>query len=402
MKLANTLGLGPNAARLEGSTPSSGTMRFFRAIRIEEYVTLLISILTLAFLMERFPGAIHLTSLREALRTYLFYAAQVFWVFFLFFLTYFIFKLYIFVGRRLTEARVERASVRFREEGIAFFRSIIRFLPAGLLFLTTLSVVIPIFLGAIATYRQDALITDSLLSLDRILFGTYPFIALHGMIPSPWNTIASTLIIFSFSYLTAIVSLTIIFLFIVPASRKHFSFLVLAVFISMFLSMPLWYSFPALSPNNAYLINVFARPIPNDLVASLTRYSPDSPTDAFLARVSQSQKNLPPVSTIPSMHFVWAAFVVVTLFRFKKILGLLTVPWFFFSSIGTVYLGQHFVVDLVVALPIGACALLLAEIGTRFESKYYAGGEDAFREMVRGDLSKLLGISKRITLPFLK
>src|SRR3989338_3484956 len=97
---------------------------------------------------------------------------------------------------------------------------------------------------------------------------------------------------------------------------------------------------------------------------------------------------MPPVSTIPSMHFAWALITIFYLFRLRMALGVLMLPWFFLSNIGTVYLAQHFAVDLVAALPVAVVSLIIAEMLSRFEPRYLRiGTTEDFRDILRRDIA---------------
>jgi membrane-associated phospholipid phosphatase len=74
-------------------------------------------------------------------------------------------------------------------------------------------------------------------------------------------------------------------------------------------------------------------------------------------------------------------------------------PWFLFSSLGTVYLAQHYFIDVLVAFPLALVSIWLAKGLVRIEEKYYQYGgldnqEKKLKEQIKEDLAKILRLIK--------
>ena len=139
------------------------------------------------------------------------------------------------------------------------------------------------------------------------------------------------------------------------------------------MSIPLWAKFPAHSPTNMYLFNVYERSFPSDIKQRVSEYRPDQSTFSFVERMFRQQKESPPVSTMPSMHIAWSVVLVYFFFKVSRWSLVFSVPWFFLSALGTVYLAQHYFVDILAGLPVGILAIAVSRKLVSLEALYYKG-----------------------------
>jgi len=69
-----------------------------------------------------------------------------------------------------------------------------------------------------------------------------------------------------------------------------------------------------------------------------------------------------PLATFPSLHAVYALLLPYIFFRLKRIYGMILLPLAVLILFSTVYLGQHYVIDLIAGGTIFAVSLLIAKI----------------------------------------
>ena len=67
-----------------------------------------------------------------------------------------------------------------------------------------------------------------------------------------------------------------------------------------------------------------------------------------------------PTSTIPSAHIFWATIAGYYLFRAKKWLGWIALPFLLASTAGTVILAQHYSIDILIGAFLAAFAVWVA------------------------------------------
>jgi hypothetical protein len=204
---------------------------------------------------------------------------------------------------------------------------------------------------------QDAVI----IGLEHALFGNYVFAAL-GAIHYPHWLIA--FIVFSFENMALIlIGAGIVLSFI---ARERFRELLIAFCIGILAMFPLWLMVPVLSPQDRFINNVYHLPDSQQLALAVANYHPQPEIANFLQTIRTGKAGLPalPTSTIPSAHIFWAALAGYYLFRAKKWLGWVALPFLLASSFGTVLLAQHYFLDVPAGLAVAALAIWLAHGAT--------------------------------------
>ena len=207
-------------------------------------------------------------------------------------------------------------------------------------------------------------LTDiSFLNIDHALLGGYAFMV-FGSVPYP--TFFIQFIIFSFENL---VGGLILAAFLLAYINMHVLREMIAAFcFCVLLMVPFWVAFPALSPQDRFVDNVYHLSIPSQIAAAISTYHPNEQIAAFLAGVRVNKNSLAdmPTSTMPSAHAAWAVIIGYYLFRGKKWLGWVALPFLLASTAGTVILAQHYFLDiwagiLVAAFAIGAVEFLMSQ-----------------------------------------
>ena len=200
------------------------------------------------------------------------------------------------------------------------------------------------------------------------MFGSYPFFWLQN--PANFLRYLAPLFLYSFSFLGLLIGISWLFLFL-NRSRKFFSQYVIATTLVIMISLPFWFLFPANSPQNAYLNNVYSKEIDSSIKKSVEDYRTNEFLLRFYENVGVKPGDIAPVTTMPSLHVAWAIIIVYYLFKFRKKTVYFTLPWATFSSLGAVYLGQHYFIDVLVSLPVAFIAIGLTGYLFKIEKRYY-------------------------------
>lgn len=251
---------------------------------------------------------------------------------------------------------------------------------------------------------KEMLINEILNESDRYLFGIYPFIWLQN--DSSFFRNFDLFILISFQSLAVVMSLTLFILYI-GGKRKFVSWYIMSFVISLIISQPLWYFFPSNSPQNAFLRNVYGKEMKSNIERLVKDYRPTGIVSTFQDKINDLQKANPPISTMPSMHATWSIIIALVAFKYNKRLLFLFFPWAIFSIIGTVYLAQHYLIDVIIAFPIAFLALLISYFLIKLENKYYHHPaqdelEGKFKENIRKEFKKIFIIKKLIKSLVLK
>jgi membrane-associated phospholipid phosphatase len=268
------------------------------------------------------------------------------------FLFYFIFKMIAFAPQVLKngmKSPKELFATKNYKTGENFsfwdyFRTIVLILFIFSLFMFALAGVT----GAV----KNRLLNQQFLDFEQKLFGEQPFL----MFFNPKNPLTllfrlfSGMIIWCFQSMSLFMGISV-FAFYLLFDRKDFFKYIFAIFISALIALPLWYSFPVNSPNNFYLSK---NPTP-------VGYNIGSNVLELQKEIREEQKNSMPISTFPSMHTTWGILMVYYLYKNYKKSIIVFGPWLFFMILGTFYLGQHYLVDILMAFPIAILTIFLSE-----------------------------------------
>jgi hypothetical protein len=201
---------------------------------------------------------------------------------------------------------------------------------------------------------------------EHSVFGIYVFAAL-GAITFPHFLITAIITAFEdMGILTVIMGLCIGFKRIDLLEEMVASFCI-GISIMMFF----WIGIPALSPQDRFIDNVYHLPVSQQIAAVVADYHPQKEIANFMkaVRVEKNSFAAMPTSTMPSAHVFWAFLVGYYLFRLRKLFGWVMLPYLLLSSMGTVVLAQHYLLDIPVSLIISSFAVWasrkIAEYGAR-------------------------------------
>lgn len=219
-----------------------------------------------------------------------------------------------------------------------------------------------------AVSKLNILVTNSLkdeliLRWDYSLTGSYPFLSLQSLTYPPFFLNAT---IFSFTNFAVFLIASAIYIFY--TNRKIFFELATAFCLELILMFPIWFYLPALSPQDRLIENIYRLPIPQEIKPALQTYHPQKEVVDFLNSVrnyKEGFKNLP-TTTFPSAHVAWTVILAFYLFRLNWLLALMVSPVLALSILGTVFLAQHYFVDIPAGILVAIIAFYLTSIYFRY------------------------------------
>lgn len=199
---------------------------------------------------------------------------------------------------------------------------------------------------------------------DELLVGWDIFLT-HTFLPF---TIASihypawfvTAVDFSFGYLGGILALFAAYLF--QTRQSLFREAGGAFFLGLMIMFIGWMLFPALSPQDRFLDNIYELPVEESIEPYMAAYHPQEEITVFLEEVRGQKALLQflPTTTMPSAHVAWALLLVYYSYRAFRWLIVLFLPFAILSSIGTVLFAQHYFVDIPAGIAIGFLSIWVA------------------------------------------
>jgi membrane-associated phospholipid phosphatase len=123
--------------------------------------------------------------------------------------------------------------------------------------------------------------------------------------------------------------------------------MVVSFFTAYAFGMFFWYYVPVNSPNNYFLSQD----------PQIEGYQPNDRVLDFEKAMRESQKEVTPISTFPSAHVMWGMQLVYFWARYNKKTLFIFAPWFLLMTLGTVFLAQHYAVDVLLAFPLGILSI---------------------------------------------
>lgn len=199
---------------------------------------------------------------------------------------------------------------------------------------------------------------EVLMDLDFYLTGTHPYFYLVSLSFPGWFY---QIVVFSFKELSLIAIIAAIYIFI--KNKLTFQEFSASFCLALFLMLPLWLIFPALSPQDRFIDNVYQLPVSPVIAKELKTYNPNHYIQQFLIETRERKeagKNpYLPTSTMPSAHVAWAILVGYYLFRAKVAAGFIFTPLLVLSVLGTVFLAQHYFIDIVAGTIVSLLAIII-------------------------------------------
>lgn len=209
------------------------------------------------------------------------------------------------------------------------------------------------------------------LDADFLIFGHYFFIEL----PSYWQSRAITFVLKdSYMSLALIMSALLGFLYLWK-EQVLFRQAILAFLASLALTYPLFYLFPCQDPSHYVIQGLRHYPVSKEVKEAFKMYKPSVLAAQIVktiddAETDASRDNTVPISCFPSMHAVWAYFIIYFLARVSVWSLLFTVPWTFLVLTGGLYFAQHYAVDYLIAIPVALASIFVANFLLRLEKKW--------------------------------
>jgi len=247
----------------------------------------------------------------------------------------------------IPRARAASAARAFARECGDFFR---------LAFPVVISLLLQAYIvGAVSEASRSRLVDETLLQWDRVLTGGDPFILLQSF-PYPgwfeWSVIAS--------YAGLGAALIIFAVYCFHSYRDIFKEFAAAFTVCSLIMLAVWIAAPALGPQIRFIDNVYNLPIPASVGVALENYRPDGRVRAFQEEIMKTvgKSSNAPISTMPSAHVAWALLAGWYAFRASRKIAVVFAPFLILSSFGTVFLAQHYLVDIPAGIAAGALAIL--------------------------------------------
>ena len=216
--------------------------------------------------------------------------------------------------------------------------------------------------GLIQQETKDRLMNLQILNADKFLTGTYPLFWLH----SPSNYLSgffnflTPVIIYSFLSMAMVMGfLALVFYF--NKDKKLFGGYMASIFIAFGLAMPFWYFFPVNAPAN-YLLHGNTDNFNTSLSQAIKNYQPNAKVAVFQEKTWETQRNAMPITTMPSMHWIWSMIIIYYIFKKWPKAIYPSLVWLSFNLFGTIYLGNHYLIDGLVAIPVAVLSLFAANL----------------------------------------
>lgn len=224
--------------------------------------------------------------------------------------------------------------------------------------------------------------TNRIADIDFFIFKKDVFFALGSFASSlggAWSSVISWILVQSYVNLALILPIFLLVLFLKNKllARKF----ILFFFVVQFISTPIYYAMPIIDPLTMYVFNILHINLPSRINMEVDSYKPDPLVLNFQNGVFKSYKqsdNFLALTTFPSLHAAWGFGIVLFAFLLWPWLDLILLPWFILEIIGAVYVGEHYVVDLLLGIVMALIAFFLTNFLYNIEKKYYTGKGSLF------------------------
>ena len=341
------------------------SMKVLKYLQIEEIVLLGISLflIILLYLLGFFSSNIELifqkgwTNITPALQLWM--GGAIFFVFFAL-LAYPLIAVKDFRKSFLDYLRKER--IKNFTRSLSLFKTF-----TIIITITTLGILAT---GVLQQETKNRLLNLQLLGADKFIVKDYPLLWLH----SPANALnglfhfLTPAIIYSFLSMAGVMGL-LAFIFYFGKNKNIFKGYVMSIAIAFALAMPFWFFFPANSPAN-YLLHSPKQNFSADLSQAISQYRPNAKVKEFQEKMWLAQKNAQPITTMPSMHWAWSIIIVYYLFKKARKTIVFSSTWLVFDLFGTIYLGNHYLIDGLAAVPLAIISIFLASLFIKLEKNY--------------------------------
>lgn len=262
----------------------------------------------------------------------------------------------------------------------------------GLLFVIAVSLEY-IAVTSMPAVREDiAMNNHALMQADAAIFGTYvPFWFQSSA--NSWKPLFDAVApLLEWAYRSLGVFLGLLLLFLLFTNDRLFAQMFLSCLFSILVAFPLWYVFPAMSPVIAYW-HPIVEPHPSTAVQSvLELYEPNGNLLRYMEERVALDEGFPDgflnITAIPSMHISWGTLLLYFSLAAWRPLALVIVPYVLLNMLSTVYLMQHYAVDIPAGILVALLSILLVVLLRLDRSRDVA----LLSELLREDLWRFLGM----------
>ena len=218
--------------------------------------------------------------------------------------------------------------------------------------------VLSLAIGQLNLFNASNLKDELLLQWDFFLTGIYPSLSL-GL--GAWPGWFVKLVEVSFLYLGMALLAFAFYAFF--WRRNIFREAVAAFFAGIMILFLGWTLFPAMSPHDRFLDNVYGLSVPPLVQEYVNDYHPQEEIRSFLSYIRERKEGLSylPTTTMPSAHVAWATLLAYYAWRAHRWLGLAVLPFALLSMLGTVLFAQHYFVDIPMGMLVNAGSILLVK-----------------------------------------
>lgn len=215
---------------------------------------------------------------------------------------------------------------------------------------------------------HDEVLSMSLkfISFERDVFGGNVSLWFHdsrNVYKSFWDSMSSVLIV-TYDSLGIVIAISAL-IFILNSSKITYR-LSVSWILATLISLPIWYFFPAISPQEFFIDNSLSIVLPSHLTGLLEYFDPSPLVQESIryydAYWNSGLNNRFAITTFPSMHVAWTTILMVYLSKINRYSLVFFVPYWVLTCISTVYLMQHYVIDVPAGIVVAFISIVIASL----------------------------------------
>ncbi len=227
---------------------------------------------------------------------------------------------------------------------------------------------------------------------DAAFFDAQPLVTLQAFSLFPAIDVALVVVYKNLALVLSLLALILLFY------KSLFRKFILSFALASFFSIPLWYAFPAISPDEMYRKNIFDVKSELPVQNQLARTELSAPLLGFLQSIdgywSSPATHRFAITSFPSMHVAWGVLIAYFATVLWWPLGAIAIPYALVNAASTVYTLQHYAVDGIAGVFVALLAIILAHYCLALERRYYVdtGWQFAALDIIKEDSFAMLTI----------
>lgn len=245
---------------------------------------------------------------------------------------------------------------------LKFFKAVIVFYLAIILFFLIIGFILVSFCTNTPP-EKISYFNNLFFNIDRSVFGlNLPF-----WLQDVRNPLKIILDFLSFPIIWVYMNMTLamgtIFVLGLVKGKEFFYRVVLSFALVLIIGTPLWAIFPAIPPFDAYYDNTHDLFVPENVKDAMINYHPNPTLASFfdsIKNLNTKFKDFYAITTMPSMHIAWSVIIVYFGFLFYRPLVIILAPYFVLNGIATIYVLQHYTIDLPTGFITAVVSIWLA------------------------------------------